>query len=504
MNNQTSVLMLGNCLDRLKEMDDNSIDAICTDPPYGFGGGKTTGFMGKEWDRDVPSVAIWQECLRVLKPGGSLLAFAGTRTQHRMAINIEDAGFVLKDIVSWVYGCLSEDTLAITPEGPKSYKDLKVGDAVMGYNIETWLAQKVEIQEIVEYDYDEDAYLIEGIDGTQLVSRNHRVICLRNDKLSYVMAEFLNEEEKIPFYASEGLQVIQDVKISRVPYKGKVWCLRVPTGAFVAIRGGVAFPTGNSGFPKSLNVSKAIDKMKGAERKVIGMKPGTYADVRGANGVDAQNSSEKPRLQIPITEAGSDEAKRWEGFGTALKPSHEPITWAIKPPLTPSETETDGMPVFKYCAKAAKKDRNSGLSNYVVFRFPVANLPANLSELNNLTEDDNARWVIDDKKENVMVICPKDNLDSLLGNLGDGTKPGGIDDLTKWEPLTNQHATVKPIELMRWLCKLATPEGGTILDPFMGSGSTGAAALQEGFSFIGIEMEPSYLEIAKLRISPLG
>lgn len=321
MEKTKSLLMLGNCLDRLKDLEDNSVDAICTDPPYGFGGGKTTGFMGKEWDRDVPSVAIWQECLRVLKPGGSLLAFAGTRTQHRMAINIEDAGFVLKDIVSWVYG---------------------------------------------------------------------------------------------------------------------------------------------SGFPKSLNVAKALRKMGNVPEETI---------------------------------------QKWEGFGTALKPSHEPITWAIKPSPTPSEMETDDAPVFKYCAKAAKKDRNSGLSNYVVFRFPVANLPANLSELNNLTEDDDVRWVIDDKKENVMVICPKDNLNSLLSNLDDGTKPDGIDDLTKWEPLTNQHATVKPNELMRWLCKLATPEGGTILDPFMGSGSTGVAALQEGFGFVGIEMEPSYLEIAKLRIA---
>ena len=459
MENTKSLLMLGNCLDRLKEIEENSIDAICTDPPYGL------NFMNKKWDYDVPSVEIWQECLRVLKPGGSLLAFAGTRTQHRMAINIEDAGFVLKDIVAWVYGCLSEDTLAITPEGPKSYKDLKVGDAVMGYNIETWLAQKVEIQEIVEYDYDEDAYLIEGIDGTQLVSRNHRVICLRNDKLSYVMAEFLNEEEKIPFYAAEGLQVIQDVKISKVPYKGKVWCLRVPTGAFVAIRDGVAFPTGNSGFPKSLNVAKALRKMENVPEETI---------------------------------------QKWEGFGTALKPSHEPITWAIKPPLTPSETETGGTPVFKYCAKAAKKDRNSGLANFLVFRFPLASLPANLSELNNLTEDDNARWVIDDKKENVMVICPKDNLVPLLNSLKGSDKLEGIDDVAKWEPLTNQHATVKPTELMRWLCKIVTPEGGTILDPFMGSGSTGVAALQEGFSFIGIEMEPSYLEIAKLRISPLN
>ena len=91
-------LMLGNCLDSLKTLEDNSVDSIVTDPPYGL------SFMGKKWDYEVPSVAIWEECLRVLKPGGHLLAFAGTRTQHRMAVNIEDAGFEIRDMIAWVYG----------------------------------------------------------------------------------------------------------------------------------------------------------------------------------------------------------------------------------------------------------------------------------------------------------------------------------------------------------------------------------------------------------------
>ena len=91
-------LLLGNCLDKLKELEPNSIDAIVTDPPYGL------SFMGKKWDYDVPSVEIWKGCLRVLKHGGYLLSFAGTRTQHRMAVNIEDAGFEIRDMIAWVYG----------------------------------------------------------------------------------------------------------------------------------------------------------------------------------------------------------------------------------------------------------------------------------------------------------------------------------------------------------------------------------------------------------------
>jgi len=91
-------LLLGDCLYKLKELKDNSVDSIVTDPPYGL------SFMGKQWDYDVPSQEIWEECMRVLKPGGHLLAFAGSRTYHRMAVRIEDAGFEIRDQIMWVYG----------------------------------------------------------------------------------------------------------------------------------------------------------------------------------------------------------------------------------------------------------------------------------------------------------------------------------------------------------------------------------------------------------------
>ena len=117
----------GDCLESLKTFPDNSIDAIVTDPPYGL------SFMGKKWDYDVPKQEIWEECLRVLKPGGYLLAFAGTRTQHRMAVRIEDAGFEIRDMIAWVYGCLSEDTEILTESG---YKPLhKLTQAVKNIQI---------------------------------------------------------------------------------------------------------------------------------------------------------------------------------------------------------------------------------------------------------------------------------------------------------------------------------------------------------------------------------
>lgn len=91
-------IMVGDCLELLRRMPDSSVDSVVTDPPYGL------SFMGKKWDYDVPATEVWVECLRVLKPGGHLLAFAGTRTQHRMAVRIEDAGFEIRDMIAWVYG----------------------------------------------------------------------------------------------------------------------------------------------------------------------------------------------------------------------------------------------------------------------------------------------------------------------------------------------------------------------------------------------------------------
>lgn len=103
-------LILGDCLDKLKELEDNSVDSIVTDPPYGLSAAPNSGkkskggFMGKQWDYDVPSIDIWNECYRVLKPGGHLLSFAGSRTYHRMAVRIEDAGFEIRDQLMWIYG----------------------------------------------------------------------------------------------------------------------------------------------------------------------------------------------------------------------------------------------------------------------------------------------------------------------------------------------------------------------------------------------------------------
>ena len=368
----------GDCLDVLKTMSANSVDAIVTDPPYGL------AFMGKKWDYDVPSEAIWRECLRVLKPGGHLLAFAGTRTQHRMAVRIEDAGFEIRDMIAWVYG---------------------------------------------------------------------------------------------------------------------------------------------SGFPKSLDVSKAIDRAAGAEREVIGKVLGMGKQNPEWNGTAQGRAENSFKPEYNATAPATEAARQWAGWGTALKPALEPITVARKPLIgtvaenvlahgtgalnvdgcrVPGALEGDPMRFAKtdggiflkfdkaptvrtegrwpanlihdgseevvgllndaarffYCAKASKRDRDEGLKGF-------------------------------EEKPTVSNMCS-----GSVQQSGEGERLDG-------NPLpkrANNHPTVKPTDLMRYLCRLVTPPGGTVLDPFMGSGSTGKAAMLEGFGFIGIERDPEYVKIAEARI----
>jgi site-specific DNA-methyltransferase (adenine-specific) len=373
-------LLLGDCLERMRELPDGCVDAIVTDPPYGL------SFMGKKWDYDVPSTEIWAECLRILKPGGYLLAFAGTRTQHRMAVRIEDAGFEIRDMIAWVYG---------------------------------------------------------------------------------------------------------------------------------------------SGFPKSLDVSKAIDKAAGAEREVLGVA-GKSGSVR--NSMAGDFAGGEYMATAPATEA----AQQWQGWGTALKPALEPITVARKPLIGTVAANVlaygtgalniDGCRVETNpliddprlggagswrTGKMAKNVYEGGYTGERVGSSPLGRWPANL---------------IHDGSQMVLDLFPEagggfgkrgGRKEAVVGDYGLGAtmETVGYGDTgsaarffycaktaKKDRGEANNHPTVKPTDLMRYLCRLVTQLGGTVLDPFMGSGSTGKAAKREGFGFIGIERDEAYFEIAKRRI----
>ena len=362
----TYQLHLGDCLEVLATLPDNSVDSIVTDPPYGL------SFMGKKWDYDVPSVAIWEQCLRVLKPGGHLLAFAGTRTQHRMACRIEDAGFEIRDMIAWVYG---------------------------------------------------------------------------------------------------------------------------------------------SGFPKSLDVSKAIDKAAGVDREAIG--PNKFAHLNGKENAHCYGVASRPDETAPATEA----ARQWSGWGTALKPALEPITMARKP-LSGTVAETvlqhgtgainvDGCRVGDEVTTSILHGKSSdafGIGQKLPtagFREnPPGRWPANIihdgSNEAALALKSGARFFYTAKagKDDRNDGC--DAFDQRPAGGMQGRNDGSLGTITLSK---NHHPTVKPTTLMAYLCRLVTPLGGTVLDPFMGSGSTGKAATVNGFRFIGIERDPEYHKIAMARIS---
>lgn len=422
-----SMILLGDCLVKLRELDDNSVDSIVTDPPYGL------SFMNKKWDYDVPSQDIWEECIRVLKPGGHLLAFAGSRTYHRMAVRIEDAGFEIRDQIMWIYG---------------------------------------------------------------------------------------------------------------------------------------------SGFPKSMNISKQVDKKFGAEREVVGKREHpTLKDKSKLSETSlAFHGSNKWNREWYITAPSTDEAKQWEGWGTALKPAHEPIVMARKPlsektvvdnvlkwgtagiNIDDSRISTDD--VLTTHARNSNSDHFGQIQHHGTFQSTgqkIGRFPANVifdNEAGRLLDEQSGvktSGKVKSKKESYdgnsvtgmlrgesndrnqhgdsggasrFFYCPKttkkdrnEGLDSFEYKESpkrDDGQPYGMN-TNKFrpdgsvrkpiQPKKNIHPTVKPTDLMLYLIRLVTPKGGVTLDPFMGSGSTGKAAVRGGFDFIGIEREEEYYNIAEARIN---
>jgi len=322
------ILPHGNCLDQLKTLEANSIDSVVTDPPYGL------KFMGKKWDYDVPSVEIWREVLRVLKPGGHVLSFGGTRTYHRMVVNIEDSGFEIRDQVMWIYGS----------GFPKSHNGEHGGTALKPANEPICLARK-PIEGTVAKNFEKYGVGGLNIDASRIAAGiDHAKNCARTFQ-SGIWAK-----------SGEG--------------KAQITTEANPQGRWPA---NVLFDE---------DAAAVLDEQSGM-LKSGSLKP--YVAV---------NSSK--------TSMAYDGQKTWTG-----------------------EANKGGASRFFYVAKASKRERGEG----------------------------------------------------------------------------NSHPTVKPIKLMQYLIKLVTPQDGTVLDPFMGSGSTGVAAKSLGFQFVGIEMNEEYLEIAKGRIS---
>jgi DNA modification methylase len=520
------VLMIyqGDCLDILPTLDAESVDSIVTDPPYGI------SFMGKKWDYDVPSVDVWRECLRVLKPGGHLLSFAGTRTQHRMACNIEDAGFEIRDMIFWTYAS----------GFPKSL------------NIEKQLRKLHE-------------KAISGEQEAEHVLRPMREADLQTEITnSEAEGEILQSGLSEQGISNQGMQLPPQIREGQSCVEG---------------RGDLFSETRELQTNKVCEMSTGIHD-DGEERRVYngtpfidGSKITTPFTSDGNNTPhQSQSTGQQNREPNAFPEQQIAQAIRtFKGFGTALKPSCEPITVARKPlekGLTVAENclkwgtggiNIDGCRVKteelitnhsrgsesavskgKYgdsCEQETHQTRGQALG-----RFPANLIHDGSQEVLDLfpsphgaghkrggglskdggsmfcgNHEGNGTRLGDSGSAARFFYCAKaskhdrdEGCECLKAKKmgfsngaqlhGEGYDKGQDIGLNRVISRKNNHPTVKPTALMRYLCRLVTPPGGTILDPFMGSGSTGKAAALEGFRFIGIELEKEYTAIAEKRI----
>ncbi|WP_460138247.1 DNA-methyltransferase [Pseudomonas sp. S2_A10] len=389
-------IMVGDCLELLRRMPDSSVDSIVTDPPYGL------SFMGKKWDYDVPATEVWVECLRVLKPGGHLLAFAGTRTQHRMAVRIEDAGFEIRDMIAWVYGS----------GFPKSRN---IGNDVDG--MDGWgtalkpslepitFARKPLIGTVAEnvIAYGTGALNIDACrvspTGERLGGGDENG---KSAKPEGWARPWMDDAEHV---AAHNAKVT--VNVDRASRLGRWPANLIHDGSPEVI---AAFPNA----PGQLAAASTSDTQR------AGLN--VYGNMKRGRGAEASASSENAGV-----------------VGFHMRPGARRL-------------DSGSAARFFYCAKTSRKDRNEGLLS--------SDAPAVAKDAT-MRDCENAEW---------------------------STRNG------------NSHPTVKPTDLMAYLLRLVTPAGGVALDPFMGSGSTGKAAMREGFQFIGCEIDEQYAAIARARI----
>lgn len=428
-------LILGDCLDKLKELDDNSVDSIVTDPPYGL------SFMAKTWDYDVPSVEIWKECMRVLKPGGHLLAFAGSRTYHRMAVRIEDAGFEIRDQIMWIYGS----------GFPKSLN--------LGKSLESKLVNGSSRYSGNKMETDGDV----DIPGSQWQEAADRTMADGEGAWSGKSVKVENPIAKEWEGWGTALKPAHEpIVMARKPLSEKT----VVDNVLEWGTGGINIDDSRIGTDDNLN-GGAYAKNP-TERETIWGEDAKNSFKRGGAGDFTQPQGRFPANVIFDEEAGKilDEQSGHlkSGFmkaGTPRLMSDNPNKntygeW--KPDTVANDTYGDsgGASRFFYCPKTSKTDRNEGLDGF----------------------------------EDKITQGMRSNAGpALVGDDEDGRTTS-----------KNFHPTVKPTDLMLYLIRMVTPKGGTTLDPFMGSGSTGKAAVRGGFDFVGIEREKEYMEIATARI----
>jgi len=472
------LLLTGDNMIKLKEIPDNSIDSVVTDPPYGL------KFMNKKWDYEVPSKELWTEVLRVLKPGGHVLSFGGTRTYHRMVVNCEDAGFEIRDCISWLYGS----------GFPKSHNIGKAIDKKLGNEREVVgksntcigpsltkdrignhnLSKKIDINKINDLTKGSSKY--EGW-GTALKPATEKIVLARKPyiKKGTIKKQYIQPKEKELCGIILEKQMV-DGMLNGVKMEAEKYMLKVEPVI-----------TGN-------NITELFQKdtkstISTLIKQMIELK--TYNYLQRENILIYTQELEKTILKLK--ELNIEDAKSVMNIKNLIvsileKVEHIKVivNYVLEKNLKNGEKLTEntttnttgnienGSSRFFYCAKVSKKERNAGCEEMESVE------KKSLKPQSTFCDECGNR--IDYK-------CGCNSTFSLKDQPGQNNI------------VKNSHPTVKPIKLMEYLIKLVTPEGGLVLDPFMGSGSTGIAAVKNNFRFVGIEMDEQYVEIAKARIN---
>ena len=470
------MIINGDSLLELKKLPENSIDSVVTDPPYGL------SFMGKKWDYDVPKVELWQEVFRVLKPGGHLLAFAGTRTQHRMAVNIEDAGFEIRDMIAWVYGSGFPKSLNIAKSLDKLQKTGNAswngtGDSTngaLGYS---------KLQH--EQGYRPDDY-----------SSRHKGEYEITDEIAL----------KWKGFGTSLKPALEPITVARKPIKGSVAqnVLKWGTGG-INIDGcrvtlnGEKQPTGSG------------DRTSWREKEGRSDRQDWYASKTSEQGRFPANlihdGSDEVVGLFPETKSGNGKPRiRERGQGAGMFGLGEDST---------SEQYADSGSAARFFYKA--EFTKGELCNYSTKTQDNAEDVVNeaFSRSYSMEQDCTKRGSAENAKINTnknssrFYYVPKasksERNKGLEGfevrTVNDGRDTPIDNAFQRGEtPRANVHPTVKPVKLMQYLVRLVTPKGGTVLDPFNGSGTTGIACKLEGFDYIGIELDPEYCKISEARI----
>lgn len=475
------------CLNVLKELETSSIDSIVTDPPYGI------SFMAKKWDYDVPSEAIWRECLRVLKPGGHLLCFAGTRTHHRMAARIEDAGFEIRDMIAWVYGS----------GFPKSH-NLQNDWQGWGTALKPALEPITMARKLLEGTVAENV-LMHGVGAINIDKCRVEHVTVADGNLS------LNPHLRLQINGGNGGNIISHEHDRRVmiPHIAGRWPANLIHDGSEEVLAG--FPvTGPS--PKQYTKKKAGWLTPGSEHQESDLQSREYGDTGSAarffqqckgdyneewqdqnlTRSSADTAEQSSSLQNLLAATVQKAAAIWPNLAGILSSEQT----AAFTPVTLNESKAISETVMQTMASIASGFLQESQHER---RTPCGSLvrTAATQKPTGITTITTSLCRSDGSVEAATFIITQTSLDlggqvSRFNYCAKASKQDREND--------NNHPTVKPTDLMRYLCRLVTPPNGLVLDPFMGSGSTGKAAMMEGFQFIGIEREAEYFDIACARI----